>query len=185
MNQTGLDNNWNAKETQNNGPTQAPKQVAHFLLRHKMIRCLALLITVALVLAGCGQKDKNHVLVRWPDGTNNCYAIEAERGKGSLVIIPDVRFIQTSEQFVIGRADWKYLEGFQQRGEERPLTNEFWFALDKHEDYPKCYVLITTNEQVWAAWCMRSKVSTNLQQVGQFLQAIQSAPSYQGGNPRL
>ena len=148
-----------------------------------MIRSLPLL--AILVMTGCGQKDKNHALVRWPDGTNDCYAIEVERGKGHLVIIPDVRFIRTSEQFVIGKADWKYLDGFWQTQEGRPLTNEYWFALDKHKDHPKCYALITTNEQAWAAWCKRYKISTNLQQVAQFLEAAHSAPSYHGGSPPL
>ena len=101
------------------------------------------------VLLGCGQ---NHELVRWHDGTNDCYAVEVRRGKENLVLIPDVRYIQTTDRFVTGKAYWRYIEGFQRTREGNLLTNEFWFALDKHKDQPKCYVCITTNATAWLSW---------------------------------
>jgi len=154
-----------------------------------MKRILTMVVMLALV--GCGQKDKNHQLVRWSDWTNDCYDIEVERISAmtgnkteSIVVIPNVLFIQKAEQFVIGRADWKYLEGFPKSQTDVPMTNEFWFVLDKDLDYPKC-LSVTTNEQRWAAWCSAHSIKTNLVSVNAFVQAAQALPSYAGGDPRL
>lgn len=147
------------------------------------------LISFALVLiltsVGCGQRNQNHKLVRWPDGTNDSYAIEAEDGPGHVVIIPNVRSVQSNGRYLIGRADWKYLSGFPTNQDGRLLTNEFLFVVDKHKDFPKCYMLITTNQFRWNSWCATNNISTNLQQVGRFVESVQSAPSYHGGSPRL
>ncbi len=84
---------------------------------------------------------------------------------------------------MIGRADWKYLEGFRQTDEGHAFTNEFWFALDKDEDRPRCYALITTNEQTWAAWCRRHvSFLPTCRGWACFLRRLHdnSAPSYHG-----
>jgi hypothetical protein len=133
----------------------------------------------ALLLFGCGQDGRKHALVRWPDGTNSRYDIEAKEGNADNVLVPDVRFIQTNERFIVGRAYWKYmatsqpstgqlLTEFWRTTDGRPLTNEFWFALDKYKEAPKCYLLVTTNATSWIKWCNTNKVSTNLVEVSQF-----------------
>jgi len=123
-----------------------------------------------LILVGCGKADRSLHLVGWPDGTNNAFDIEAEYGKGQIVVVPDVRYIQTNERFVIGKADWKYLEGFPKSSNNIPNTNEFWFVLDKRVAYPKCYTSLTTNEQQWIVWCDAHNLSTNLLPVNRFVQ---------------
>jgi len=145
----------------------------------------------ALLLFGCGQDGNKDELIQWPDGTNNRYDIEAKEGSGHIVLIPDVRFIQTNERFIVGRAYWRYMASkasphpstgqielssvkfpfpteFWRTPDGRLLTNEFWFALDKYKNAPKCYLLVTTNATSWVKWCSTNKVSTNLVEVSQF-----------------
>ena len=65
----------------------------------------AVLVTLCLAIPlGCGSLTKEqYKLIRWPDGTNDRYAIEIPRQKGSDVVIPDVRALQTNSQFVAPR----------------------------------------------------------------------------------
>jgi len=46
-----------------------------------------ILATMCLIaLVGCGSlAQEEYKLIRWPDGTNDCYAIEIPRQKGSDV----------------------------------------------------------------------------------------------------
>jgi len=156
------------------------------------------LLTV-LLLFGCGRnqgKDDqgNDVLASWPDGTNTRYSIEvrimrdgrAATGRqwdAEVVAIPDVRFIRTSESFVLGRAYWRYM-ALSNASNGEPLgefnqgvppdwrlcTNELWFAVDKYKGYPECMLLVTTNATQWTKWCNTNKVSTNLVEISQFQQ---------------
>ena len=120
----------------------------------------------------------------WPDGTNDAYDIEVADGKGYVVVIPDVLSIRTTRRFVIGRADWKYIEGYGKTSAGIPVTNEFWFALDKGAAYPKCYASVTTNKQHWIAWCVGRNVPTNLLQVSNFLDFAETN-QWHGGEHRL
>ncbi len=143
------------------------------------ITLLVYAFLTAVLLFGCGQVGQKDALVQWPDGTNSRYGIEAKQGDGHNVLIPDVRFIQTNERFIVGRAYWRYLATsqttpgplvaeFLRTPDGRLLTNEIWFALDKHKDTPKCYLLVTTNATSWIQWCNTNKVSTNLVEISQF-----------------
>lgn len=122
-----------------------------------------------LLLTSC-TRPKGLALVRWTDESNDAYAIEIAHGDGHAVVIPRVRAIQTTERFILGRADWKYHDGYPTNSSGVLITNEFWFALDKARAYPKLYALISTNEQRWIDWCVHRNVGTNLLQVGEFLQ---------------
>ena len=137
-----------------------------------MLRPHAALLMLCLV--GCTQRNHSLNLVRWLDGTNHAYGIEVAYGDGHAVVIPDVLSIQTTERFVIGKAEWKYIEGFWKSSTGAPITNSFWFALDKEAVYPKCYASVTTNEQMWSTWCTAHHVSTELLRVGEFVRSAQT-----------
>jgi hypothetical protein len=141
--------------------------------------------TVCLIIPlGCGSSAKEeYKLVRWPDGTNDRYAIEISRQKGSDVVIPDVRALQTNNQFVSGNAYWKYIDGFYMTPNGAFTTNEFWFVLDKHKTYPKCYVIISTNKPSWIAWCLFHNVPTNIVEIAGFV-TLRTSPEG-GGTPSL
>jgi hypothetical protein len=136
-------------------------------------------ILTALLLFGCGQNREKDALTQWPDGTNSRYDIEAKNGNAHDVLVPDVRFIQTNERFIMGRAYWRYMATYQpspgpalvefwRTPDGRLLTNEFWFALDRYKDIPKCYLLVTTNTASWIKWCNTNNVSTTLMEISQF-----------------
>ncbi len=147
------------------------------------IRTIVSAVLAVLVLAlalGCGRLKKNeYKLVRWPDGENDRYAIEIPRSKGSDVVIPDVRALQTANQFVSGKAYWKHLDGFYSTPSGLLTTNEFWFVLDKRKAYPKCYATISTNKESWIAWCISHSVPTNIVEIKEFVRS--RSPSGGGG----
>jgi hypothetical protein len=126
-----------------------------------------LLLTLALVY-GRHRKDA-YTLVRWPDGENDRYAIEVARPKVSYVVIPDVRAVQTANHFIVGKAYWKYLDGFFTKPSGLPITNEVWFVLDKRKSYPKCYAFLSTKKESWIAWCISHNVTTNIVDIEQFV----------------
>jgi hypothetical protein len=140
-----------------------------------------------LFLMGCGQRDRSLHLMRWPGGTNDGYAINVAWGpRGYAVVIPDVHALRTTEGFVIGQADWKYLGKYMQHLDAGgPDTNEFWFALNKRVLFPKCFTLLTANEPEWARWCDTNRLSTNLQGAAEFMLSAPSAATYSHGIPRL
>jgi hypothetical protein len=136
-----------------------------------------------ILLVGCvGSSEKEYKLIRWPDGANDRYGIEVARQKGSDVVIPDVRSLQTTEQFVSGNAYWRYIDGFYSTAKGAPITNEFWFVLDKNKTYPKCLV-ISTNKESWIAWCASHNAPTNLVAVKEFV--ISRSSPKGGGAPKL
>jgi RHS repeat-associated protein len=125
------------------------------------------LVAVALV---CGRLKKNeYTLANWPDGENERYAIEVARPKVSYVVIPDVRALQTENHLIVGKAYWKYLDGFFTNPSGLPITNEVWFVLDKHKSYPKCYAFLSTKKESWIAWCISHNVTTNIVDIEQFV----------------
>jgi hypothetical protein len=162
-----------------------------------MIRCLAPFVMCLLV--GCSRPDSSMRLVGWPNGTHDAYDIEVPFGEvhfslppqmpvrwvhGQAVVIPDVLSIHTTERFVIGKADWKYIGGYWKSSTGGAITNEFWFALDKRSAYPKCYALITTNAQQWIAWCASHAVSSKLLGVNRFVRFAETN-RWKGGDHRL
>ena len=151
------------------------------------IQAIASTILATVCLAaplGCGSLAREeYKLIRWPDGTNDRYAIEIPRQKGSDVVIPDVRALQTSSQFVSGNAYWKYIDGFYSTPSGSLTTNEFWFVLDKRKPYPGCYATISTNKQSWVAWCLSHNVATNIVDIGGFVSSRTSPGG--GGAPSL
>jgi len=133
---------------------------------------------------GCGNlTNEEYKLIRWPEGTNDRYAVEIARRKGGDVVIPDVRALQITNEFVSGNAYWKYIDGFYTTSNGSLITNEFWFVLDKHKSYPKCYVTTSTNKESWIAWCASHNVSTNIVEIKEFLAS--RAVSGRGAAPQL
>ena len=131
---------------------------------------------------GCGDSiRKDYKLVRWPDGSINRHAIEVVQGRGTIVVIPDVRALQVSGRIVSGIADWKYLDGFYRSADGALLTNDFWFVLDTRKSYPKC-LRIWTKEELWAAWCASNGAPTNTVSAEEF---ITNQSSKGGGALRL
>jgi len=151
------------------------------------MRTTVSVVTAVLFLwipLGCGNlPKKEYKLIRWPDGTNDRYAIEVARHKGSDVVIPDVRTLQTTEQFVSGNAYWKYIDGFYSTTKGAPITNEFWFVLDKRKSYPNCYATISTNRESWIAWCASHNAPTNIVDIKEFVAS--RSGSRGGGAPQL
>jgi hypothetical protein len=145
---------------------------------------LAIFATVCLAIPqGCGRlANQEWKLVRWPDKANDRYAIEITRAEGSDVVIPDVRALQANSQFVSGKAYWKYINGFYKTSSGSFYTNEFWFVLDKHKPYPKCYATISTNKGSWVMWCHSHNAPTNIVEIGEF---ITSRSSPEGGGAPL
>jgi len=139
------------------------------------------LVAVALV---CGRLKKNeYTLANWPDGENERYAIEVVRPRISYVVIPDVRALQTANHFIVGKAYWKYLDGFFTNPSGLPITNEVWFVLDKRKSYPKCYAFLSTKKESWIAWCISHNVTTNIVDIEQFVSLRSSLGG--GGVPAL
>jgi hypothetical protein len=91
--------------------------------------------------------------------------------------------LQTTEKFVSGSAYWKYIDGFYSTAKGAPITNEFWFVLDKHKPYPKCIATVSTNKESWIAWCASQGAPTNTLDVGEFV--VSRSHSEGGGPPRL
>lgn len=145
----------------------------------------AVLAFLVLALAlGCGSLKKDeYKLVRWPDGENDRYAIELARPKVSYVVIPDVRALQTANHFIVGKAYWKYLDGFFTNPRGLPITNEVWFVLDKRKSYPKCYAFLSTKKESWIAWCISHNVPTNIVEIEEFVSS--RLPLGGGGVPPL
>ena len=144
----------------------------------------ALAVLVLGFAAGCGSlRNEEFKLVRWPDGENDRYAIEIPRAKGSVVVIPDVRALQTATQFVSGNAYWKYMDGFYSTPDGSVMTNEFWFVLDKGKPFPKCYAIVSTNKESWIAWCISHNAPTNIMEIKAFVGS--RSPSGGGGVPPL
>lgn len=134
------------------------------------------------LILGCGDSIRNdYKLVRWPDGLINRQAIELVQGRGTIVVIPDVRALQASGPLVSGIADWKYLDGFYRSAAGALLTNDFWFVLDTRKSYPKC-LRIWTKEELWAAWCASHGAPTNTISTEEF---ITTQSSKAGGALRL
>ena len=153
-------------------------------MRRQAIVFVVTAILFLWVHLGCGNFTKEgYRLIRWPDGTNDLYAIEIARHKGSDVVIPDVRALQTTEQFVSGNAYWKYIDGFYRTSNGLLITNEFWFVLDKHKPYPKCYAAISTNKESWIAWCACHNVPTSIVDTKEFVTS--RSVSGGGGAPHL
>lgn len=141
-------------------------------------------IPLLWVPLGCSDLTKHqYKLVRWPDGSNDRYAIEIARQSGSDVVIPDVRGLQTTGQFVSGNAYWRYINGFYGGSDGSLLTNEFWFVLDKHKSYPKCYANTSAKKESWIAWCASHNVSTNIVDISAFVTS--RTVSGGGGAPEL
>lgn len=134
----------------------------------------------SLLCCGCG--NPKHELVRWPDGTNDCYAIEAESGRGHIVLIPDVRFLQKNDRFITGRGYWRYMEGFNHKVNGKLFTNEFWFVLDKNRRFRKCDAYISMDVNSWMSFCFTKGAPTNIVEVNGFRE---TAPPYNGGKPEL
>lgn len=145
----------------------------------------AVLVILVLVLSlGCGSLKKvEYKLVRWTDGENDRYAIEIPRQKGSDVVIPDVRALQATNQFVSGNAYWKYIDGFYSTPSGSLTTNEFWFVLDKRKPYPMCFATIATNKESWIAWCVSHNAPTNIVGIREFVTS--QTPLGGGGMPPL
>ena len=136
------------------------------------IRTIVSAVLAVLVLAlalGCGRLKKNeYKLVRWPDGENDRYAIEIPRSKGSDVVIPAVRALQTANQFVSGKAYWKHLDGFYSTPSGLLTTNEFgsyWTSVKPIQSatppFPPTRSLI--------AWCISHSVPTNIVEIKEFV----------------
>ena len=132
-------------------------------------------------LCGFGCGAAKHELVRWPDGTNDCYAIEADHGSAQLVVIPDVQLIQKNARFITGKASWKYINGYYPQADGSPDTNEFWFVVDKRRFLMRDTV-ISLDYAIWSSWCLENGAPTNLQDVFTFRKSI---PSQGGGGPEL
>jgi hypothetical protein len=142
--------------------------------------------TVCLAaLLGCHIWEKeDYKLIRWGDGTNDCYAIEiSHEKKGSDVVIPDVWAFQTNSQFISGNAYWKHVNGFYSTPDGSLNTNEFWFVLDKRKPYPKCYATVSTNKQSWVSWCLSHNAPTNIVDITEFISVRTSRGG--GGAPSL
>ncbi|NGO39657.1 hypothetical protein G4L39_09655 [Limisphaera ngatamarikiensis] len=135
-----------------------------------------ILVALALVPGRLG-KDKYN-LVNWPDGEHDRYAIEVVRPRISYVVIPDVKALQTANHFIVGKAHWKYLDGFFTNSSGVPITNEVWFVLDKRKRYPKCYAFLSIEKGSWIAYCISNNVPTNIVEVEEF---ISSRSSLRGG----
>ena len=119
----------------------------------------------------------------FPPGTKAAAAADSVR---LSQVAADVHALRTTEGFVSGKADWKHRGVYMQQCDAGvPDTNEFWFVLNKRVLFPKCFTLVTANEQAWVLWCDTNHVSTNLQGVAEFMLSAPSAPSYDRGIPRL
>jgi len=153
-------------------------------MRIRTIVCTSLGVLVLGFADGCGSlRNEEFKLVRWPDGDNDRYAIEISRDKGSEVVIPDVRALQTTTRFISGNAYWKYMDGFYSTSDGTIMTNEFWFVLDKGKGYPTCYAIISTNRESWIAWCISHNAPTNIIEIKAFV--VSRSSSGGGGMPTL
>ena len=134
-------------------------------MQTKVFAAVAVLLSAFAL--GCGNKE--YQLVRWPDGENDRHAIEIRGNRGSVVVIPDVRVLQTANQFLSGNAYWNYKDVSYSTPNGSLMTNEFRFVLDKRAPYPKCYAMISTNKELWIAWCISHKAPTNIVEIKEFV----------------
>ena len=131
------------------------------------MRNIAFLLLVVFI--GCSRSHPEFQLVRWPDGTNDAFAIENVQKGGSDVVIPNVQALAVSREVVAGRGNWRYLNGYSRSENGLPVTNEFWFALNKTADQRKWYAFISLNQHSWEVWCASNGISPVLMAPGEFL----------------